>query len=731
MKLRTSLALLAGLFCLAGRGAETNQALIIEAEVNRINLDTSVVTYTNLSGQPVTVKYGPAVLTAQMVRIDSQTTETLAQGNVVLVQEGGKVWRGDQLKYNFQTRVISGSNYRAGLPPYFVSGDSLITDPTNNTYVTTNGYFTSDDVPNPAYRIRAKKIIIVPGKSIEAREAVAYIGDVPVFYFPYYHKEFDRHPNNYEFLAGYRSVWGPFLLNTFNWYLNPQLNGAVNLDLRGQRGIAGGPDFFWHDHTFGEGMLRYYYADDTSPRRVFGYPTPDESRQRLLFADQWRLRTNLTVKAAVAYQSDPFIIRDFFESEYHGNVQPKSFFEVDQAWRNWDLNALSQFRVNDFQETVERLPDVKLTGLRQQIGPTPLYYESESSAGYFRHLFPTETNSVYSPGITNAFAAARVDTYHQIILPWNLFGWLNIIPRVGQRFTYYSETDGRGTTQDDEFRSVFNTGAEITWKASRVYRGAESDLLDMHGLRHIVEPSINYVFVPDPDVRPHQLPQFDSQLPSSRLLPIEFPDYNSIDSIDSQNVIRWGLRNKLQTKREEGVDDLLNWAVYADWRLTPHHGQSGFSDVYSDLDFKPQHWLLFNSETRYSIGEGQFREANHAVTIQPGEDWSLSLGHRYRENTPELGIGNNLILATLYYRLNENWGLRTQHIFEARDGVLEYQYYTLYRDFRSWTGALTFRVRESRFGSDDFTVAFTLSFKAFPKFNLGSDAVRPHRLIGG
>ena len=730
MKFRTSLALLAWLFCLAARAAETNEVLTIESTgggYQVIDLNTRVVTWKDGG----LVKYGPAILTADTVRVDPQTSETFAQGNVVLLQEGGRVWRGDQLNYNFKTRVISGNNYRAGQPLYFISGESLMTEPTNNTYITTNGYFTTDDVQTPAYRIRAKKIIIVPGKSIEARDAIAYLGDVPVFYFPYYHKEIGRHPNNYEFLAGYRSLWGPFLLNTFNWYWDAQLNGAVNLDLRGTRGIAGGPDFFWHDHTFGEGMFRYYYADDTSPRRVFGYPRPDESRQRLLFADQWTLRTNLTVKGVVAYQSDPFIIRDFYESEYHGNVQPKSFFEVDQAWRNWDLNALAQFRVNDFQETVERLPDVKLTGLRQQIGPTPLYYESESSVGYFRHLFPAETNAVFAPGITNAFAATRADTYHQIVLPWTFFGWLNVIPRVGQRLTYYSEADGRGTTTGEEFRSVFNTGAEITWKASRVYRGAESELFDVHGLRHIIEPSINYVFVPEPNVRPRQLPQFDSQLPTSRLLPIEFPDYNSIDSIDSAQVVRLGLRNKFQTKREEGIDNLINWAVYTDWRIPPHHDQSRFSDVYSDLEFKPRHWLTFDSETRYSIDEGKFREANHYATIQPGETWSLSLGHRYRENTPELGVGNNLILATFYYRLNENWGFRTQHIFEARDGVLEYQYYTVYRDFRGWTGAITFRERENRFGANDFTVAFTLSFKAFPKYNLGADSVRPHHLIGG
>ena len=90
----------------------------------------------------------------------------------------------------------------------------------------------------------------------------------------------------------------------------------------------------------------------------------------------------------------------------------------------------------------------------------------------------------------------------------------------------------------------------------------------------------------------------------------------------------------------------------------------------------------------------------------------------------------SLIAATFYWRLNDNWGFRTQHHYEMRDGVLEYQYYTVYRDFRSWTGSLTFRVRESRFGPDDFTVAFALSLKAFPRFGLGSDAVRPQRLIG-
>jgi hypothetical protein len=63
--------------------------------------------------------------------------------------------------------------------------------------------------------------------------------------------------------------------------------------------------------------------------------------------------------------------------------------------------------------------------------------------------------------------------------------------------------------------------------------------------------------------------------------------------------------------------------------------------------------------------------------------------------------------------------------------VLEEQYYTIYRDFRSWTGALTFRLRENRNGPDDFAVAFTFNLKAFPRFKLGQDRDTPGFLLGG
>src|SRR5262249_48128515 len=146
--------------------------------------------------------------------------------------------------------------------------------------------------------------------------------------------------------------------------------------------------------------------------------------------------------------------------------QPSTFFEVDEQRRNWSLDLLVQPRVNRFQETVERLPDVKLTGLRQQIGPLPLYYESESSFGYFQREF--------SYVDTNRFSAVRADTFHQLVSPWVFFGWLNVTPRVGGRFTHYGESSGPGADTVEQDRWVMNTGVETTFKASSTWPGVQN-----------------------------------------------------------------------------------------------------------------------------------------------------------------------------------------------------------------------------------------------------------------
>ena len=594
----------------------------------------------------------------------------------------------------------------------------------NNTYTAEQTTLTVDDYSEPAYKIRASRLTIVPDKYFEAENATLRIGDVPVFYFPRYRRTIGYRVNHFDFTPGYRSVHGPYLLSTYNWYSEEALDGRIHMDYRQRRGLGVGPDLTYRLGRLGDGDIEYYYAHDDNPGNatLTNEPLPAE-RHRVAFSHQVTIRTNLTAKIVGNYQSDPNVDHDFFEHQYRRNVQPKSFLEVNQAWPNFTLDFLAQPQINDFQETVERLPDVKLTALRQQLGVTPLYYEGENSVGYYRRQFVDNSTN---------FAGARADSYHQIVLPQTFFGWLNFLPRVGGRFTYYEATDGPGATTTETTRGVFNTGAELTFKSSRVWAGATNKAFDLNGIRHIIEPSLNYVFVPKPNARPPELPQYDPELASLRTLPIEFPQYNAIDAIDAQNVFRIGVWNRLQTKREDVVQNFIAWGVFTDWRLTPRTNQSTFAPLTSTLEFKPRSWMTFQSDTRYDLDRRRWIETDHRVVLEPNSVWSLSLGHRYLDSNSGLGLGlgYNLFTTSFYYRMNENWATRVSHHFEARDGTLEEQYYTLYRDLRSWTAALTFRVRDNRSRTDDYTIAATFSLKAFPRFGLNSDRDKPSLLVG-
>lgn len=673
----------------------------------------------------VFVECGGAVLTADRVTFNWANYEVNAYGNVH-VQREEQVWVSDHIRYNFQTERIESEQFRTGHAPVYAAGEGLRADTTNHTYTATNSYITTDDIANPLVRVRAKYIKIIPNDRIVAHNATLYVGDVPVFYFPYYSRRLGARANHFNFVPGYRSAYGPYLLSRYTWFLNEELDGVVRFDLRERRGVGAGPDLNYHLGPWGEGTVRYYYTHDENPNlNVPGGNIPQD-RQRFYFSYQGTPYTNLSVKSMVRYQTDTNLVREYLEGEYRQNPQPDTFVEVNKFWHNFSVDTYVQPRVNNFLETVERLPEVRLTGFRQELGSSPFYYESQSSAGYYRQLF-AETNSLPTG---RDFEAARVDSFHQLLLPYTFFGWLNVTPRMGGRLTYYSQASGDGATTDERARGVFNTGAELTFKASQVWPGIEEKLLDVDGLRHIVQPSVNYVYVPGPNYTPSQLPQFDYEIPSLRLLPIEFPDYNAIDSVDSDNVVRLGLNNKLQTKRNGRVVNLANWDLYSDWRLRPRHDQTTFADLYSDLTFKPRSWLTLESLTRYDIENGLWRMSFHNLTIQPNEVWSWGLGHYYVRNDPVLGEGNNLFTSIMFYRLNENWALRAGHRFEARDGRMQEQDYSVYRDLRSWTAALTFRVVDNTTGPKDYTVAFTFSLKASPRYGLGTDIARPFSLLG-
>ena len=170
----------------------------------------------------MTVKYLDVVLTADSASVNQDTYEVRAEGNV-LIQRGAAVWRGAALHYNLKTGEVRTDSFRTGFAPIYAEGEGLGSNPSNATYEARGGYVTTDDVATPAYRLRGRRMTIVPGKHVDIYDATLLVGEVPVFYWPYYRQTLEQRPG-FKFTPGYRSLYGAFLRTEYNllWQSNLQ-----------------------------------------------------------------------------------------------------------------------------------------------------------------------------------------------------------------------------------------------------------------------------------------------------------------------------------------------------------------------------------------------------------------------------------------------------------------------------------------------------------------------------
>ena len=385
---------------------------------------------------------------ANQVALAEGSGEIIADGNVRL-KHGAQIWVGEHIEDNYKTRLISAENFRAGYPPFYTRGLRLEGDMNGEKYTAEDAILTTDDIKKPRFRIRAKRFVITDGKTIEAKNAAVLVGNTPVFVLPEYKLTLQGHEAYWKVTPGMRSKYGPYLLTSYHFPVTTNVLIGAKLDLDQQRGVGLGPDFLWSSPDWGKGDFQYYWIKDQNPRTdPLNKPIRTALPLRLSFSHQVTLRTNLTAKIVIREQSDPWVIRDFFETEYRRNSQPASFLEVNQHWSNWSLDVLGEPQINKFYQTVERLPDIRLTGIRQQLAETPLYYESESTVGYYQFQ-PGSPDFIpltgFGANATNSYSAMRLDSYHQILWPQTYFGWLNLVPRVGGRFTQYGDTEGPTT----------------------------------------------------------------------------------------------------------------------------------------------------------------------------------------------------------------------------------------------------------------------------------------------
>lgn len=695
----------------------------------------------------VAIRSGDTDIYADYARYDNTTKTVYVEGNV-RIYRGAELYVGESGSYNTETREIEASMLRTIDYPYLLGGERIRTIGENASLVQ-KGSFTTHDSENPDFQLRATTIRVYENDRAIMKNVTLYIGRVPIFYWPYVYQSLDD-AFSFVISPAYMSSWGPSLLGRVTFPIMENWKGSVRLDYRGRRGVAGG---FESEIRYGKNRtsfakLRTYFLRDENPfvnRTSLPRGSIPQERYRLSLEDRTNFTKDISGFTTLTKLSDDLVLQDFFQAEFRVNPRPDNIVAVNRYHPRYVISAHGRLQINDFHEVTERLPEIALDITRQPVFGTGIMYEGEASFGNLRRNFPPFYQEI-------DYSAVRLDTFHQFLYPQTYFGWLSIVPRVGGRATYYSRTRDvsgvqRGPWENpflpvnfvepprrdgdplvyggDRLRFLFNAGAEASFKVSRTWENVQSRRFGLDGLRHIFQPFANFSYVDGDDTDPAELLQFDRYQPSTRLQPIDFPQFTSVDSIDHWTIARVGMRNRLQTRRDDSTINWMELETYFDVNIDSPYNRADYSNVYNNFRFNPVPWVGFGVGSQIPLLGNGFTEINTGIRVQPIPALQLNFGHRFLNENPFFG-NSSLYELSGYYRINDHWAIGAYDRYEASTGFLEEQRYTIYRDLTSWVASLGAVIRNNG-GVKEYGFLLTFTVKALPKFqfNLNFDPSSP------
>ncbi|MCX6349237.1 MAG: hypothetical protein NTV79_07045, partial [Candidatus Aureabacteria bacterium] len=591
-----------------------------------------------LEGQKIAIFEGHArlayknmILKADKITVYTERTEAFAEGNVEFYQDEDYLFT-DKLRYDFlkeQGMLAPGEGY---FDPWYGHAGKVVSDQTENEIALEEGSATTCDLEPPHYRIDSSEILLYPKDLIIIKNAVFYVYDIPLFYWPYYRRSLKDRCQGFFLYPGFRTDWGFYLLSGYHWCA-PDISLTAHLDWRYRRGFAYGLDGSFYVGDKGKGEWHSYYLRDKmyeTTDETTGKTVREEADRYLLeglyrHSLPWQIQGTLEAH----YFSDIDIRQDFFRREYEADSQPQSIAWLGRVTPDYTLSVQAIKRLNEFYQETEKLPEVKFQAKQFNFGESNFYYDGTTAYTRFDKLFPGETAPL--------FKTDRFDTFHQISYSDKYFGWLSLIPFGNVRETFYSRapedtpiptpspepTTGptplppevEGEERSNVWRSVWGAGLKASTSIYGIFPG-ENEILGIHRLRHVIQPFANYFFTAEPTELPADLYQFDS-----------------VDNINRADYTTVGIRNLLQTKRLRN-DREYSWTLLDLLVKTPiysypdrDNGGNQFGDLFAELKLTPFPEIGLDEAIAYDMYQSEVKRSSLDIWLADAENWKTAIHH--------------------------------------------------------------------------------------------------------
>lgn len=624
----------------------------------------------------VEIEYEDSVMRCDKVRVFIDEKLVIAEGRVFFSKEAAQEIRGEMIIYDFGAGTGTIVEPDITFPPYFGKA-SLMEKISDTKYVMSRTKISTCDLPHPHFALHCSSITMNPEKNMEAKDVRVNVGDVPVLYLPYYSQELRDDKPKLMIIPGYEKEKGMELFGSYRYYLNDNARGVLHADWYQTKGFGKGVDLNYNTGVVGTGNLRYYHiTQESTDNRLL---ENEGHRSRVEMRHRWSISPSDDAVLDFFRSSDGNFRKDYFEKEYDKVPNPLSFFQYTHAYPNATLSVLSQPRVNFFDTVLQKLPEAKLETVNQKIIGSPLYFKSTTTADML-----SQATALTGPTID----VGRVDTSNQLSLPFKL-AFLDLNPFAGNQETYYS----RGVDPDQAYlRTMFFTGVDIS---TRFYKmmDLETDVwgLDIHRLRHIVIPSIQYRYQHTPSVDRSKFFQLDS-----------------VDGLDLKDLVTFALENKVQTKRRGETIDVARLIVSSDYNIERNATTNlGFANFKYDLELRPYSWLSFDSDADFDLENKYFRSLNTDAWGTLGR-FNVVTGYRFKHSE------SSQLTTGVTCSINPFWTASAYERFEFRTGNLVEQEYRLSRDMHCWVMEWIFNHKEG----EGVSILVGFKLKAFPGINV-------------
>ncbi len=677
---------------------------------------------------------GDADLTSGTTQSEDVPLEFYLEGNIIF-RQGERIIRAERMYYDARRKagVVLDSELLTPIPEFegkLRLRADVLRQLNENRFQAQNAMVTSSRLGVPSYWLRARDVelqdeqtllrdpatgvpVIDPAigtpvidhrRLATSRQNVAYIGGVPVFYWPVLATDLED-PTFYLKRIRLKSdnIFGQQILTDWDAFElfgirnpPPGLDWELSADYLSERGFGFGTSL----NYIGTGLLGLPgpysgFADawaineqdvDTLGNDRMGLVPEEDFRGRVLARHRQQLPWNLQFSGELGWISDRNFLEQYYENEWDEFKDQSTGIELKRIRENRSLSLTTDVRINDFFTQTEWLPRADHFWLGQPLIHDTLTWFAHTHVGYGR-LRTADTPT--DPRDAAKFAllpwevevsGERAVTRQEIDLPFSV-GPVRVVPYALGELAHW----GEDITGEDLQRAYGQAGVRASMPMWTALPHVEDPLWNLHGLAHKMVWDAEFAFA-DANRDLTQLPLYDPLDDDSVEhfrrrtafntfgmvpIPLRFDERfyalrsgigswvtsPATEVADDITFLRAGLRQRWQTKRGlPGRRRIIDWIILdtqAVWFPKPADDNFGEDFGLATYDFR---WHVGDRVTLVSDGAFDFFDQGQEVVTFGGflnrpPRGSLYLGFRSLRGP----FNSQIVTGSWSYLMSPKW----------------------------------------------------------------------------